>query len=135
MGGFLPWKKSTHLISEAGLKICSSPVSTVSCFSYHSVELGHDGVPSASEKQATSRTERSQYKGSVQHLDIGVEGKGNPSKSYRRQGMRSLSSGVHKGSPQKTGGLGEEPPIGLSFLNVSLVGAVWNGRCTTGFQH
>uniref|UniRef100_A0ABK0L987 UDP-glucuronate decarboxylase 1 n=1 Tax=Rattus norvegicus TaxID=10116 RepID=A0ABK0L987_RAT len=36
-------------------------------------ELAHDGVPSASEKQATRRTVHSQYKGSVQHLDIGVE--------------------------------------------------------------
>lgn len=124
MSGFLPWKKSTHLISEAGLKICSSPLSTVSCFSYHSLELGHDGVPGASEKQATGRTEHSQYKGSVQRLDIGVEGKGEPE---QEQGMRSLSSGAHKGSPQKTGGLGEEPPIGLSFLNVPSCGCclVW----------
>lgn len=85
MSGFLQWKKSTYLISEAGLKICSSPLSTVSCFSYH-LELGHDGVPSASEKQATRRTEHSQYKGSVQHLDIGVEGKGEPEQELQEAG-------------------------------------------------
>lgn len=64
----------------------SSPLSTVSCFSYHSLELAHDGVPSASEKQATRRTVPSQYKGSIQHLNIGVEGKGEPEQEVQDAG-------------------------------------------------
>jgi hypothetical protein len=37
----------------------------------------------------------------------------------------SLSSGVHKGSTWKISGLGQEPHIGLSVLNVSACGYCW----------